>query len=349
MGRLQRINRKKRHRKQKKVVPEGRSDILESEPELSRLGTESISSGDGEESSVSLPASPASLSLALSSSFPLVLPGCRDNGHCWNVEDQSGKSRDDHVGHHDEMEMTRRMSSLTFAMAVGMYKEGDAFSTPSCVESGLLGITQDVGERMSETELCSELTSATQLDLLPMLSDREMGQECMEGLDIAQRRARKRPSRRKACRKTKKQRSVTVVPGNSIDRASSPKVVKGTSSSTFPAAYCPLVPNIVRTSSKDAPPSLSPTADSVTTRLSRVRSFRRTRRSKVEEDPLFCFLSDTSVAPETDGPVQSSVYLLNHDMEWAEPYYEATPQEVEEEMEENLLNESDFTETTTDR
>ena len=90
------------------------------------------------------------------------------------------------MGHHDGMEVTRRMSSLTFAMAVGMYKEGDAFPTASCLEAGLLGITQDVGERMSETELCSELTSATQLDLLPMLSDREMGQECMEELDIAQ-------------------------------------------------------------------------------------------------------------------------------------------------------------------
>ena len=67
MRRLQRINRKRRHGKQKKVVPEGHSDILESEPELSRLGTEPISSEEGEENSVSLSAYPMSLSLALSS------------------------------------------------------------------------------------------------------------------------------------------------------------------------------------------------------------------------------------------------------------------------------------------
>jgi len=242
------------------------------------------------------------------------------------------------------------MSSLTFAMAVGLYRKGEVFPTASPLEAGFSGISRDMGEGLSDTELCSELTSATQLDLLPTLSDREMGQECMEGLDVAQRRARKRPSRRKPCRKTKKQRSVTVVRGIGPDRASSPKVAKGTSVSALPSPHHPLIPpNVVRTSSKDAPPTLSPSADSLTKRLSRVRSFRRTRRSKAEEDPLFYFLSDTSVAPEADVPVQSSGYMLNHDMEWAEPYYEVPSQEVEEEMEENPPNESDFTETTTDR
>ena len=344
MGRLQRIHRKKRHRKQKRVAAGGRSEVLESEPELSRLGTlESLSSREEEESSVSLPASPTSLSLALASSLPFGEPSSHGTTS-WEAG-VKGKFPSEPPGTVQEMEVTRKMSSLTFAMAVSMYRDGEGFSGATSLGAGLNGIMREAEEGLSETELCSELTSATQLDLLPTLSDRELGQESMEGLEMAQRRARKRPSRRKPTRRTKKQRSVVVV----CDRASSPKVHRGMAASSLPSIHHPLAQNFVRTSSKEFPHAVSPSAagDSFSKRISRARSFRRTRRCKPEDDPLFCFLSDTSIAPDMDGPSLSGSFK---DMEWVEPYYEATPHEVEEEeMEENMPNESDLTETTTDR
>lgn len=207
---------------------------------MSRLGKESVSSRDEEESSVSLPASPTSLSLALSSSYPLGEPSSHGKKTNWGALEE-GKSATEPVGTLEEMEVTRKMSSLTFAMAMGMYRDRQGFSGVTSLEAGLAGIMREPPEEgLSETELCSELASATQLDLLPTLSDRELGQECMEGLEMAQRRARKRPSRRKPTRRTKKQRSVVIVTGSGCDRASSPKVVRGMATSSLPAIYHPL-------------------------------------------------------------------------------------------------------------
>ncbi len=320
--------------------------MLESEPELSRLGTES-SSRDGEDSSISLPASPTSLSLALSSSFRFEEACVR--GKATNRPEKATIETES-LGPLEEMEVTRKMSTLTFAMGARLYRDQVGLPEASCYEAGLNSMMREpLEEGLSETELCSELASATQLDLLPTLSDRELGQECVNELEMAQRRARKRPSRRKPTRKTKKQRSVFIIPGVSHDRSVSPKVTRGFLSSSVPSLHHPLAQNFVRTSSKENPSTVmsSAVSENISKRFSRARSFRRTRRSKVEEDPLFCFLSDTSVAPDADGPSLPGSLTNSHDMEWVEPYSKATPHEVEEEeMEEVMPNESDFTDST---
>lgn len=346
MGRPKRVHRKKRQRKLRRTALEGRPDTLESEPELprgTRGASETWSSREEDESSVSLPASPSSLSLALALTASLHTH-TKTDGTRSKIELKPQPL----VSHSpDEMEMTRKLSSLNFSSAFGM-SIGVGSHSGSGLGPGITSIMRDMEEVLSETELCSELASATQLDLLPTLSDREIGEEGMDGV---QRRARKRPSRRKLTRRTKKQRSGTS--GVACDHTISPKAHRAVFPSVSPATQHPLAQNFVRTSSKEGPPPISPAGgESVSRRLSRAQSFRRSKKSKpTEEDPLFCFLSDTSVAPDVEPPsAMGTCSKASQDMEWVEPYYETTPQERDcEEMEENIPNESDLTETTTDR
>ena len=340
MGRLQRIFR---HRKQRRSALEARADTLESEPELSRgsRASEAWSSHEEEESSVSLPVSP---SLSLTS---LTIP-CSTKRDVARIEI---KPRYFTPRSPDEMEVTRKLSSLNFSMAMSICMDGEDSGSHG-QGPGLTSIMHDLDEVLSETELCSELTSATQLDLLPSLSNREIGEEEMEGLDAVQRRARKRPSKRKPTRRTKKQRSLMMAFGGSYGGAVSPKTHRTPFLALHPSSNThTLSQNFLRISSKESPfptPS-SPGGEGVTRRISRARSFRRPKHSKpVEEDPLFFSLSDTSVAPDVDPPSAIGSWpRANQEMERMESCYEA--KHSNEEMEETLPNESDFTETTTDR
>lgn len=190
----------------------------------------------------------------------------------------------------------------------------------------------------SDVELCSELTSATQPDVLPTLSDRDVeGMECVESY---LRQARKRPSRRKTNRRCKKFRYISTRDSSSVHR----KLI------TMAAApQQPLPLGVVRTSSKEMPSSPH-CGCSDGSRLTRTRSFRRLKHSRrgEEEDPLFCCFSDTSVALDLDTPPVSA--KGNH-MEWVESMFETAPLTIEEELmcEDTLLNESELSESTSDR
>lgn len=161
----------------------------------------------------------------------------------------------------DEMEVTHKLSCLNFSGYLGA-------QVPT-LHHLALPITSSLGfEVVSDVEGCSELASATQLDLLPTLSDRGEG---MEGVESHYRQARKRPSRRKTNRKSKKFRCM-----NSVSMA--------TSQPPFPLG-------MVRTSSKETP------TYGEGSRLLRTRSLRRTKHQRSEE-----YLSDTSVALDLDTP-----------------------------------------------
>ena len=331
MVRLQKVHR---HRKQRRsVLPVRPDDAHESEPELSldRGSSEPLNSREEEESFFSLPTSSSALTLA--TDLPkkvLETP--------FNI-----------LHNPDEMEVTRKLSSLNFSMAMSM--DGGGYSGSIGLEQGHISIMGDLEEVLSETELCSELASATPLDL-PTLNSREIGEEAMEGLECVQRRAHKRPSRRKTTRRTKKQRSLVVTPSGGPECAISPKCHRTPALSICPSSNShSLSQNFVMLSSKEGPPPVtpSPATEAISRRVSRARSFHRSKHSKLmEEDPLFCFLSDTSVAPDMDPPTTPGSFPKpSHEMEWVEPYYEATPRNNE--MEETLPNESDLTETTTDR
>lgn len=217
----------------------------------------------------------------------------------------------------DEMEVTHKLSCLNFSI-----DPGDRVPTPHH-----LALPPSLGfEVMSDAEGCSELASTAQLDVLPTLSDRGEGME--EMMASHYRHARKRPSRRKTNRRSKKFRYIST-------RDTS--FVKAGSNGVTPQQP---IQHLSRECGGDG------MADG--SRLQRSRSLRRLKRSQQrsqEEDPLLYCLSDTSVALDLDTP--TLVYGGHHQMEGVE----TTPPDMDTTLmsDDTLVNESELSETTSDR
>ena len=187
----------------------------------------------------------------------------------------------------DEMEVTHKLSRLNFSMLSPHHTTG---LVPG-LEHLALPITSSLGfEVLSDVEACSELASATHLDLLPTFSDGGEGQE----VEPHYRYARKRPSRRKTNRRSKRSRYM-YSSSSRLQRHSQPVTMA-----------TPLPPGITRSSSDGS-------------RLMRTRSLRRAKRSQPiqEDDQLSCF-SDTSVVLDTDTPTFVRGYH-QQDMETTPP------------------------------
>ena len=321
MGRRQRRSKKKRQRKHATVVSERLSRAPESEPEL--YTSLSFTRGEDQYSSGANSYDEPSLSLCPSS---LTCGKCQ----CRNL----------HHSPVDEMEVTRKLSCLNFSVLPSSVADNTGQEDSVQASSPGTAVLRDF-EVLSDVELCSEMASATHLELLPTLSDREME------IEPCHRHARKRPSKRKTTRRTKKFRYMINTWEGAI-----PETHRHPTSSS---AQQSLSVNFVRTSSKDTPTSPLSHHEHSTRfppsggQLTRNRSFRRVKRSqlKQEEDLLLCFLSDTSTVLDVDNsPAVSMVGRGNHDMEGVESIFPARPTAVTSE-EKILPNESDLSETTT--
>lgn len=246
-----------------------------------------------------------------------------------------GQEQVHHHHHHsppDEMEVTRKLSCLNFSTG------GSVLAVSPAAIGSSLGRDMEV---LSDVDLGSELASATQLDLLPTLSDKDM-----EGVELSSRYARKRPSRRKTNRRSKKFHYIGAKDSCASKVSSQPSV----STATLTA--------MTRTSSRETPssPHRARGQGSVDSpRLSRTRSLRRLRQQRCkasqEDDPFLCFLSDTSVVPDIDTPTPITVVKGNHDMDGVEIVFEALPpaMEVQQMCDDALPNESELSESTSDR
>ena len=265
----------------------------------------------------------------------------------------------------DEMEVTRKLSCLNFSV---LPCAPDALLQPptSCThhQDGARGHSASandtlqgsihVADNMSDIEPYSELVPATQLAdvLFPTIDDDRDGEGAsgggkrLEAMDCEQRRRRKRPSRKRPNRRTKKMRMHHHSEGPT---------------SALKSTVQPLSANFIGSSFADTRDK-----DLVESqeRLRRNRSFRRSKRQNRHEnnDPTLCILSDTSAICEFDQDKGGNGGEMAQD-----DFFDSTPPAgggalpIDMMMEglgclggpsvslEELPNESDLTETTTDR
>lgn len=262
----------------------------------------------------------------------------------------------------DEMEVTRKLSCLNFSvlpcsadtlLLPPQHHQDGARGHACCAAAGdTLRGSIHVADNMSDVEPYSELVSAAQLDhvLLPTIDhnhEGEGGGKKLEAMDCEQRRRRrKRPSRKRPNRRTKKMRM--------HHHSESPtSVIKPT---VQPLSVNFIGGSFADTKDKDLVEGKE--------RLRRNRSFRRSKRQNRLEisDPMLCILSDTSAICEFDQDKGG-----NGGVEMAEDdFFDCTPPAegvlpMGMMMEglgciggpsvslEELPNESDLTETTSDR
>lgn len=210
----------------------------------------------------------------------------------------------------DEMEVTRKLSCLNFTSDM----------LPGSAHHRLaLPIASSVGFEVVSDGGCSELTSATQQDLLPALDSRE-------GMEAHYRANRKRPSRRKTNRRAKKFRYI-----NTSDRKSV-------------SMDMPLPPGLGRVSEVTSGVGVAEEGP----KLSRTCSLRRAKRSQQrsqEDDPLLCCFSDTSVVVDVDTPTFPcrSRHHVVEEMETTPPAMELNLM-----CDDTLPNESELSESTSD-
>ena len=258
----------------------------------------------------------------------------------------------------DEMEVTRKLSCLNFSV---LPCSGDTLMLSTRTghdHNHQQQCTDDIhvpaesfrfhainAADMSDVEPYSELPSATQLNVLLPSLDRCCVNEGhgLEAMDCEQRRRRKRASRKKPNRRTKKIRLHIHHHPESSAMTSSKHTVQ------------PLSSNFVQ-------PSF--TADgkekgSSASQLRRTRSLKRSKRQVRPEDNL-CILSDTSAMCEFDQERGANGEMVEEEFFNSTPPAEGIPT-MGMMMEglgciggptvslEELPNESDLTETTSDR
>ena len=309
MGRLQRI-RKKRHRRQHCPAAELRPRAFGSDPEACRvtytLGEEQFSSSGGTNSCDDSNTSYHHHCV----NCPTIYPQhhCPDCVNCPTTY---------------EMEVTHKLSCLNFSVLPCTPNTLAVNPGASVTPSGMVPLIRDF-EVSSDLEVCSEMASATQLDLLPTLSDKEM-----EGVESCQRHARKRPAKRKTNRRTKKFRSINsrgITGETSVPKA--PKYLSSGASSAQQLLF-------IKTA-RDTPTSPH--------RSMRGRSCRRGKlNGRIRHEEEDSFLSDTSVLDIME--------LQGKDVDEVESMFETTPPVMESEQMGNevLVIESDLSETTSDR
>ena len=267
----------------------------------------------------------------------------------------------------DEMEVTRKLSCLNFSVlpcsgadAALMMSTRDHHHHHQQrhqyyhQDGGVLPADESLNRvaihaaDMSDVEAYSELPSATQLDfLLPTLEHQDEDGRRLEAMDCEQRRRRKRPSRKKPNRRTKKIRLHHHVDNSTANAGASRSINVHPLSSNF------IYPTVT---------DLGKDRDVVVAggggQLRRVRSFRRSKRQSRSEhnDPMLCILSDTSAMCE----FEQERGMADDDFFDATPPAEGIPP-IGMIMEglgciggpsvslEELPNESDLTETTSDR
>ena len=268
----------------------------------------------------------------------------------------------------DEMEVTRKLSCLNFSVlpcapdtllqqqqppTSSQYQEGPCEHAPSAGGDDTLRGVIHVADNMSDIEPYSELhvIPTVQLDdaLFPSASGGD--KRPAEAMDCEQRRRRKRPSRKRPNRRTKKMRMHHHSEGPNISTRSTVQ---------------PLSVNFIGGSFADA----TREKDLVESqeRLRRNRSFRRLKRQSRSEhhDPTLCILSDTSAICEFDQEKGGNGGVGGEMAQ--DDFFDSTPPAeggalpaIDMMIEglgciggpsvslEELPNESDLTETTTDR
>lgn len=214
----------------------------------------------------------------------------------------------------DEMEVTHKLSCLNFSV-----RPGDLATSPHHHPASNLALPMvaSVGfDVVSDGEGCSELPSATHLDLLPTLSDRGDG---MEGVECHYRHARKRPARRKTNRKAKKFRYINSRDA-SFGKAHGNSVSMATPQQPLPLGGAGSGSGVLRT--------------------------RRAKhsRSQKEEDPLSCCLSDTSVGLDLDTSGRGGHHNNMEGVETTHPTMEAARI-----CDDTVPVESELSESTSDR
>ena len=216
---------------------------------------------------------------------------------------------DDHTCPPDEMEVTRRLSCLNFSALPGCFVP----SSPPIDLSSSMGL-----EVLSDVDL--EMTSTTQLDVLPTLSDNG------EGMETHYRYARKRPARRKSNRRTKRFRCISTRDSSHGNTAAM--------ATPLPLGMAPQPGESGGAWSMESPGLL------------RARSLRRLKRPQADDSLLCCF-SDTSAVFDVDTPPVVS----NQTMEWVETTPPASTAAMGAELicEDTLPNESELSSTTSDR
>ncbi len=350
MGRLERL-RKKRHKKHRKEAQVRRPKAPGSDPEPCR----SLSARTEDHYYSSCTNNSCDDTLTLCASSSLTSPAKCVEG---SVPPQRRSPA-------DEMEVMRRLSCLNFSVLPcdsmvrldDHHSEGDRIGPSGQIMPPVSPqLSMDV---LSDVDLYSEMTSATQLDLLPMLSDQDV-----EGAEPYFRHTRKRPSRRKTNRRSKKFRYIST-----RDPPMSNSVRPSVGMVTAQQQPLPAL-DLVRTSSKEACGSPRGGQGDATpsSRLTRARSFRRAKRGQQHhhDDDLCCF-SDTSVVLDADNSssfsrdtpligrsscdIPSISRYEGLEMEdGEEDMFETTPPAMEEGGgDDALLMESELSESTSDR
>ena len=225
----------------------------------------------------------------------------------------------------DEMEVTHKLSCLNFSVPQGV-RSPPHLPLPMAASVGF-----DV---VSDGEGCSELASATPLDLLPHLSDRGEG---MEGVESHYRHARKRLSKRKTNRRAKKSRYINT-------RDTSFVKAHGTSVSTATPQQ-PLPVGVARTHSRGSGEGVACPDNNG---MLRTRSVRRTKNTRLDEDPLAGCLSDTSVL-DMDTPTFLYGPRGGNQMEGVETIPHPNGMEAALMCGDTVPVESELSETTSDR
>lgn len=265
----------------------------------------------------------------------------------------------------DEMEVTRKLSCLNFSVLPcscdalmvshrAEHSHNHQHSQEQLRHDGV-HVSLPAAESfrahaadMSDVEPYSELASATQLDvLLPTLNHHDIIEDGrrMEAMDCEQRHRRKRTSRKKPNRRTKKMRL-------HVHHYSETSVTTGKQT------VLPLSTSFVSQSLVTDGKEKSTAAG----HLRRNRSFRRSKRGPRQEDtdPMLCILSDTSAMCDLEVEKGGNGEMADDDFFNATPpAEEITPMGMIMEglgcmggptvSLEELPNESDLTETTTDR
>ena len=257
----------------------------------------------------------------------------------------------------DEMEVTRKLSCLNFSVlpcsadTLMLSRNEQTSSHRRHHQDGVHSCRAPAGESltptiqaadMSDVEPYSELVSATQPCVpLPTYDHNDEGVRLLEDMDCEQRRRRKRASRKKPNRRTKKMR---------LHHHSENSTIKS-------SIIQPLSTNFIH-----GHPMYTDVKDKeglAVGKLRRTRSFRRSKRQSRPEqsDPMLCILSDTSAMCELD---HDKELMVEDDFFDCTPPAEGIPS-IGMMMEglgcisgptvslEELPNESDLTETTSDR
>lgn len=280
----------------------------------------------------------------------------------------------------DEMEVTRKLSCLNFSVLpcapdTLLHQPHASAPSSSCTHSqdGAHGHASAAGDslrgnihvvdNMSDVDPYPELVPTAQLDyiLFPTIDDddnRDGGDKrvVVEAMDCEQRRRRKRPSRKRPNRRTKKMRM--------HHHSEGPAITTCFAASALKSAVQPLSANFIGGGSFATDTRDKDSIAESQERLRRNRSFRRLKRQNRSEsnDPSLCILSDTSAICEFDQEkVGNGGEMAQDDFFDSTPPAEGRALPIDMMMEglgciggpsvslEELPNESDLTETTTDR